>query len=258
MSAFDKDRSRSVVAGAEFVIRHPHWSNIVIVVSSLAFTAVPVLGPAFLLLGLPGGLIGTAIFRRRFRAAERQWQLDQSANLPELEAAPHQPPEVAAPHLPVTRVAYSDEVERAVERSEQRERRRVAREAVGPTPEVSDLAKKLPIDPRPFVFDEQVEVAGETHYTRQARAVFRKHGRDIPEKGATLKDLGCVLVPEPWNEYDSNAVAVVIDGHQVGHLPAELAEDYSLRCSGWLSGNCCSLGKRDCGPKPIPEWSVFA
>jgi hypothetical protein len=219
MSADDKDWSPVALAGAKFVIRHPHWSNTVIVVSSLALTAVPVIGPAFLLFGLLGGLIGTAIFRRKFRAAERQWQLEQTTQMPELD--------VAAPHQPVIHVDYSDEMKRAIERSEDRERRRADRDTAGPQPKVSDLAKNLSIDPRPFDFDEQVEVAGETHYTRQARAVFRKHGREIPQKGATLKDLQCVLVPEPWNEYDSNAVAVVIDGHQVGHLPAELAEDYS-------------------------------
>ncbi|MGH1564571.1 HIRAN domain-containing protein [Mumia sp. DW29H23] len=42
-----------------------------------------------------------------------------------------------------------------------------------------------------------------------------------------INDALCVLVPEPWNPHDRNAVAVAIDGHQVGHLPATLAQDYA-------------------------------
>jgi hypothetical protein len=39
--------------------------------------------------------------------------------------------------------------------------------------------------------------------------------------------LQCALVPERWNEHDANAVAVLIQGHHVGYLPADLARDYS-------------------------------
>ena len=36
------------------------------------------------------------------------------------------------------------------------------------------------------------------------------------------------MVPDPWNDHDENAVAVFVGGQQVGHLPADLAEDYAL------------------------------
>jgi hypothetical protein len=49
----------------------------------------------------------------------------------------------------------------------------------------------------------------------------------ISARGSTLDGLQCILVPEPWNEHDPNAVAVLVGVHHVGYIPAELACDYS-------------------------------
>lgn len=75
--------------------------------------------------------------------------------------------------------------------------------------------------------DEQIEVVGETYNIAGIKKVFRGRGLPIPAKGIEVNDAECILVPEPWNEYDVNAVAVTIDGHHVGHVPAELAARYS-------------------------------
>ncbi len=54
----------------------------------------------------------------------------------------------------------------------------------------------------------------------------------ITEGGVTLNSVRCILVPEPWNEHDANAVAVMIGQHQVGYLAADLAVSYTdgLQC----------------------------
>jgi len=81
-------------------------------------------------------------------------------------------------------------------------------------------------DPR-YPLEEQVEVAGETHYAKGIKRVFADHGVPIGPSGSTLEDLTCVLVPNPWNPHDPNAIAVCVSGHQVGHLPAEMCPEYS-------------------------------
>lgn len=75
--------------------------------------------------------------------------------------------------------------------------------------------------------EEQVEVSGETYYAKGIKRVFAHHGMPIGKFGATLEGLTCVLVPNPWNPHDPNAVAICVSGHQVGHLPAEMCADYS-------------------------------
>jgi hypothetical protein len=81
-------------------------------------------------------------------------------------------------------------------------------------------------DPR-HPLEEQLEVSGETHYPKGIRRVFEHNSMPIGPHGSTLESLGCVLVPNPWNPHDPNAVAVCVDGHQVGHLPAEICGTYS-------------------------------
>jgi HIRAN domain len=42
------------------------------------------------------------------------------------------------------------------------------------------------------------------------------------------------LIPEPNNEFDRNAVAVLVNGRKVGYLPAEIAGDYQPVLLGLL------------------------
>lgn len=66
---------------------------------------------------------------------------------------------------------------------------------------------------------QDVEVAGETYHQDSIRALFHAMGDD---SGGVLNRTA-VLHAEPDNPYDPSAVAVVIDGFKVGHLPAGLA-----------------------------------
>ena len=67
------------------------------------------------------------------------------------------------------------------------------------------------------------EVVGETYRTKDIRRVFKESGMPITERGVTLNMVRCILVPEPWNEHDPNAVAVMVGQNHVGYLAAELA-----------------------------------
>lgn len=80
--------------------------------------------------------------------------------------------------------------------------------------------------------EEQYEIAGEAYRSSAIARVFKARGQAIAggtgaKRGTELHDLRCVLVPEPWNQYDENAVAVVVEDQHVGYLEAGVAEDYS-------------------------------
>jgi uncharacterized protein DUF2510/HIRAN domain-containing protein len=95
------------------------------------------------------------------------------------------------------------------------------------TPSVEELVARLRHEAPRHPLEEQVEVVGETYNAKGIKKVFADAGRPITAGGSTLDDETCILVPEPWNPYDPNAVAVAVGRHQVGHLPKELAIDYA-------------------------------
>nr|WP_237002413.1 HIRAN domain-containing protein [Gordonia liuliyuniae] len=64
-----------------------------------------------------------------------------------------------------------------------------------------------------------LEVVGESNYRAAFAQLFLMAGK--PLGGVIWRD--AELVAEQANPHDRNAVAVVIDGHKVGHVPAELA-----------------------------------
>lgn len=67
-----------------------------------------------------------------------------------------------------------------------------------------------------FYGDERLEVKGESFYQDNLRHVVTQLGREIP----------AILIPEPDNEYDRNAVSVWCGGLKVGHLTREDAAVY--------------------------------
>ncbi len=66
-----------------------------------------------------------------------------------------------------------------------------------------------------------VNVAGESHYQEALREIV---GAPAGEQVAV--DTEAMLVPEPSNPHDPNAVMVQIDGRLVGYLPREEAVAY--------------------------------
>jgi HIRAN domain len=77
--------------------------------------------------------------------------------------------------------------------------------------------------------DEQIEIVGEQFYPQgnpQAVPCVR-HANHSGGLHARIRDV--LLVPEPWNPHDPNAVAVMVRTFHVGHLPAALARRYHGR-----------------------------
>lgn len=115
---------------------------------------------------------------------------------------------------------------------------------------------------------QDVEVAGETYYQDSIKALFHAIGDD---SGGVLNRTA-VLHPEPNNPHDRNAVAVVIDGFQVGHIPAELApqiqpllvraarrnQAIGIPARVWARNDGSSWGARvtlSTGEDPEAEWT---
>lgn len=112
----------------------------------------------------------------------------------------------------------------------------------GALPSIAQMLTELQLEPAREPLDEQVEVVGETYNVAGIKKVFRGRGLPIPTAGIEITEAECVLIPEPWNPHDANAVAVVIDGNQVGHLPAELAQQYAARLGRIAGGGYLVTG----------------
>ncbi len=57
------------------------------------------------------------------------------------------------------------------------------------------------------------DVVGESYYQKALSLIAGPK-----EKDSKLLDCTAVLIRDPWNKHDPNAVVVTIDGQQVGHL----------------------------------------
>jgi hypothetical protein len=95
------------------------------------------------------------------------------------------------------------------------------------TSSLADVVAAATLEEPRYPLEEQVEVVGETYRAKDIRRVFKEAGMPITESGVTLKSVRCILVPEPWNEHDPNAVAVMVGQNHVGYLDADLAASYT-------------------------------
>ena len=135
---------------------------------------------------------------------------------------------------------------------ESKPQRRALASHQGTTPSIAQVLAELTREPLRSPLDEQVEIVGETYHIAGIKKVFRGRGLPIPTAGIEINDAVCVLIPEPWNPHDPNAVAVAIDGQHVGHLPADLAEDYAeplaeIAGSGYLVTGTGRIWAKDDG-----------
>ena len=99
-----------------------------------------------------------------------------------------------------------------------------------------------------------VNVAGESHYQEALRALTGSDGRET-----VRGEFEAVLVPEPDNRFDPNAVKVEISGRHVGYLPREEAAAYGPRlkrlgdrgrrgaCEAVVSGRGATSGTSNIG-----------
>lgn len=70
----------------------------------------------------------------------------------------------------------------------------------------------------------QVDVVGESHYKESLRSLFPAK---LPADGSQSIDTTALLLPEPTNKHDPNAVMVLVQGKQVGYLAREDAARYA-------------------------------
>jgi hypothetical protein len=68
---------------------------------------------------------------------------------------------------------------------------------------------------------DDLEVVGELAYQD---ALWRLSGGTLGDR--IRRQIVAVLVPEPTNPYDANAIAVQIDGQVIGYLPRATAQEY--------------------------------
>ncbi|MGX9670838.1 DUF2510 domain-containing protein [Mycobacterium sp. HM-7] len=134
---------------------------------------------------------------------------------------------------------------------------------------LADIVSAATLEEPRYPLEEQIEVVGETYRAKDIRRVFADAGMPITERGVTLKSVRCILVPEPWNEHDPNAVAVMIGQNHVGYLAAELAVSYTdglqriARLGSLTTGEARIWAKSDDGiirarvTILIPEASAF-
>lgn len=106
--------------------------------------------------------------------------------------------------------------------------------------------------------DDDLEVVGESRYQQ---ALWAACGGSPGDR--VRHRIVAVLVPEPDNPHDGNAVAVWVDGAVVGYLPREVAARYvaglrdrMTRCGAHvaLSGVVVGGGRRAHGPGMLGVW----
>lgn len=98
---------------------------------------------------------------------------------------------------------------------------------------VLDLANRLTLRFPTKIPMVRQAITGLNYHMEAAGALFgdltKSHESYGTQWKPRIRDLPCALVPQPWNEHDENAVAVVISGRHIGFLIAEVAEQYSPR-----------------------------
>ena len=106
-----------------------------------------------------------------------------------------------------------------------------------PAPRAQPAPSAAPGREVPIDFREDLEVSGEAYYRDGIGKIFRSLGR--PEGGVTMQT--AYLIPEPNNQYDRNAVRVVVMGEQVGHVPQEVSASIARVCAGVGRGNVATV-----------------
>lgn len=70
----------------------------------------------------------------------------------------------------------------------------------------------------------ECEVIGESHYQKHLKSIAGKHGKD-----SANREVIALLLPEPKNPYDKNAIRVFIEENLVGYLAKENAKLFLSR-----------------------------
>lgn len=77
----------------------------------------------------------------------------------------------------------------------------------------------------------QIDVVGESHHESEIRSLFPA---SLPSEGGHSVETTAILVPEPKNQFDTNAVAVHVEGKHVGYLAREDSAKYAPMLSALI------------------------
>jgi hypothetical protein len=138
------------------------------------------------------------------------------------------------------------------------DRLKAARKPVAPEPETRSPAPTTTVSAHLFGGGDDLEIVGEASYQGALWTLCGgSRGNRIRHK------IIAVLVPEPGNPYDPNAISVHIDGNLVGYLARDVAVSYlpglhslMARCGGHvaLEGVIVGGGYYDDGPGRLGVW----
>ena len=183
-----------------FIIRHPWWSSFLLLIA----TSTVLGGWVPTLAGLLW--IGGTVFIVVLRVGAKRQALGQDSAASGTRSLALVAPTAA-------RVATGPRGERE------------SRDAP-PSPSLAEVVSTMTLGPQ-LELEEQIEAAGEQFRVKAIRRVFKEAGKPITEGGSTLDGVACVLLPEPWNSHDPDAVAIMVGPHHVGYVPADEAPAYS-------------------------------
>jgi HIRAN domain len=119
-------------------------------------------------------------------------------------------------------------------------------------------ATTLTVTARLFGGDDDLEIVGEASYQDALWTICQG-----TEGDRIRYQVVAILVPEPHNPHDPNAIAVHVDGHVVGYFARELAAQYGpglqslmARCNGYvaLRGVIVGGGYYPDGPGRLGVW----
>ena len=99
------------------------------------------------------------------------------------------------------------------------------------------------LEDRHYAVEHHTKLAGLQHYQDTLRAVVKGLPKDLRARGWAKVET--VILPEPDNAFDPDALKVTINGHTIGYVPKEDQDSYSVPkgFDGWMIGSMLSFAK---------------
>jgi len=125
-------------------------------------------------------------------------------------------------------------------------------------PPAPSSARMMTVSAHLHTGDEDLEIVGEANYQEALWAIC---GGAVGDR--IRHRVVAVVVPEPQNPHDANAISIQIDGQLVGYLPRDVAVRYGsglkelmTRCGGYvaLEGVIVGGGYYNDGPGRLGVW----
>ena len=114
-----------------------------------------------------------------------------------------------------------------------------------PAPAVQDLSglNLAELSDAHYDADQKVKLAGLQHYQDLLRAGLKSLPREHRAKGWAV--VNAVVIPEPDNPHDPDAIRVVIGGHTIGYIFKDAQASFRPPAGfdGWMIGALLTFSK---------------